>query len=157
MGMLSICLHIDNLSVEINDSDVIERSELKHRLSGFTLVELLIAIAILGILYSLAMPSYTRYIQESRRSDVQQALIQQAATLERIYTRQGGYPKDFPVAANDFYQFTYSPADEFDGTHYRKYSLSAAPKSGSAQSGDRCGTLTVNHAGTFGASLNDCW
>lgn len=153
--MLSICLHIDNLSVKINDSDVIMGSELKSKLSGFTLVELLIAIAILGILYSLAMPSYTRYIQESRRSDVQQALIQQAATLERIYTRQGGYPRNFTVTNTDFYALTYTPSDEFDGTHYRKYSLSAAPSG--AQVSDRCGTLTVNHAGTFTGAQNDCW
>lgn len=153
--MLSICLHIDNLRVMINDSDVILGSELKHRLSGFTLVELLIAIAILGILYSLAMPSYSRYIQESRRSDVQQVLIQQAATLERIYTRQGGYPKDFNVTNTDFYSLTYTPTEEFDGTHYRKYSISAQPTG--AQVGDRCGTLTVNHSGTFSGAENDCW
>ncbi|CCQ11541.1 Type IV pilus biogenesis protein PilE [Pseudoalteromonas luteoviolacea B = ATCC 29581] len=143
----------------INDSDVIvvRGNMLRKRNLGFTLVELLIAIAILGILYSLAMPSYTRYMQESRRSDAQQVLVQQAAVLERLYTRQGGYPKEYAAAQTDFYQFTYQPSETQTIDTYKRFTLTATPITGKAQASDRCGTLSVDEKGSFGAAANDCW
>ncbi|MFC0118980.1 type IV pilin protein [Pseudoalteromonas xiamenensis] len=131
--------------------------EVKSRFAGFTLVELLIAIAILGILYSLAMPSYARYIQESRRNEAQQTMFQTATHLERIYTRQGGYPKNYDVPVSEYYTFTYVPLTAIDDDYFRAYKLSAAPKSGSGQTGDICGTLSIDHQSKLGASSDGCW
>jgi type IV pilus assembly protein PilE len=131
----------------------------KHR--GFTLVEILIVIAILGILYSVALPVYTEQMQRSRRADIQQELLQYSASLERIYSRNGGYPNAFTAQNTDFYTFTYTPTDKVAGAisdfKNRGYSLKASPKSGSAQASDRCGDLTVKHDGSYTASENDCW
>jgi len=58
--------------------------------ADFTLIELLIVVAILGILYSVAMPSYVEHMERSRRADMQQVMLQHGASLERIYSRNGG-------------------------------------------------------------------
>jgi len=79
--------------------------------TGFTLVEILIVIAILGILYSVALPAYTEHMQRSRRADIQQELLQYSASLERIYSRNGGYPNAFVTQNTDYYTFTYTATD----------------------------------------------
>jgi len=134
------------------------------KLTGFTLVELLIVVAILGILYSVAMPSYTEHMQRSRRADIQQVMLQHGAVLERIYSRNGGYPNAFDTAKNtEFYTFTYAPSNRTPGSaagddfRSREYTLTATPKKGSAQAGDRCGSLVITHNGSQSAEATNCW
>jgi len=59
--------------------------------AGFTLVELLIAVAIVGILASVAIPGYQRYVERSLRADAQAGLNIAAGELERCYTRNYSY------------------------------------------------------------------
>lgn len=69
---------------------------------GFTLVELLIAVAIVAILAAIAYPSYRNQIERSRRADAQTVLMQAAQFMERIYTENGCYnPDDSCSAANN--------------------------------------------------------
>ncbi|ALS32942.1 type IV pilus assembly protein PilE [Pseudoalteromonas translucida KMM 520] len=125
------------------------------REQGFTLVELMIAIAILGVLYSVALPNYTSYIQHSRRADVQQVLLQQTAVLERQYTRVGGYPKTYTFPASDYYAFSYQSDASQGGSDGSEFSLKATPKG--AQSSDKCGALVVNQSGIKSAATEKCW
>ena len=76
---------------------------------AFTLIELLIVIAIMGILTTVVLPSYQSYIQDGRRSEAQRTIIQQVALLERQYTRMGGYPDGLVVPASEskYYSFSY--------------------------------------------------
>ncbi|WP_276322404.1 type IV pilin protein [Vreelandella neptunia] len=58
---------------------------------GFTLIELMIVVVIIGIIASIAYPSYTRYVQKSVRTDAHAGLMQAASELERCYTRSYTY------------------------------------------------------------------
>ena len=132
-------------------------------LKGFTLTELLISVLIVAVLGSLALPSYFQYVQESRRSEAQQNMLQVAAILERIYSRNGGYPdaSSFsPTQTDSEYDFIYVNLEKPEGAgDFRSlaFLLSAKPKTGGPQITDKCSTLTLNHQGIKGAVDNDCW
>lgn len=72
------------------------------RNSGFTLIELMIVVAIIGILAAIAYPSYQSHVQKTRRSDAQGALMSFAGAMERYYTQNGSYLG----AAGDGSEFT---------------------------------------------------
>ena len=58
---------------------------------GFTLIELLIVIVIIGVIASIAIPSYRDYVDRGRRADGQSALMNAAQQMERCYTRNNTY------------------------------------------------------------------
>lgn len=61
------------------------------REQGFSLVELMISVAIMGILASVAYPAYNRYVIESRRVDAQRTMVEYMQSLERHFTANGTY------------------------------------------------------------------
>lgn len=124
---------------------------MQQKTKGFTLVELMVCVTIIGILLSVALPAYLEYLKDGRRADAQQYMMQRAGILERIYTRLGAYPaeNEFVLDVSDYYRFSYSRLSA------TAFLLTAVPKG--KQVGDRCGTLSFNHQGVMNAAQDICW
>lgn len=122
---------------------------------GFTLIELMITVAVIGILAAVALPSYQRYIMETRRAAGAGCVMEIAQFMERYYTTNMTYvDAAVPDSAcvnelSDFYDFS---VGDLTAT---TYTVEAAPKG--AQASDACTTLTINQAGTKGAKSSTTW
>ncbi|HRY15792.1 MAG TPA: type IV pilin protein [Candidatus Competibacteraceae bacterium] len=153
-------------------------------LKGFTLIELMIALAIMAIVAAIAYPSYQNSVRKSRRADARAVLLQAAQFMERFYTQNFRYDRTqavppVPVALPANLQ--QSPTD--GGTAYylialdpanpptqNTFVLQATAQPAGGQNQDRCGgvgvvTLELNQAGQKGvngafntpAIIQDCW
>ncbi|WP_372770112.1 type IV pilin protein [Pseudoalteromonas sp.] len=121
------------------------------KIKGFTLIEVMITVTIIGILLAVALPAYGDYVKDGRRAEAQQYLMQQAGILERNYTRLGRYPNEQNITfkESDYYAYSYTPQNNTE------FSLTAAPKG--AQVGDKCGSLSINQQGVTSANIASCW
>lgn len=133
-----------------------------RRAVGFTLVEIMVALAVIAILASLAVPVYTSYVEEARRSDGMDALQDAAQELEQCYSRYGGYDDtaNCAIAADlDSGGNIDSPEGHYaisaSSLNEASYELMADPQG--VQADDDCGQLTLTHTGERGADGNDCW
>jgi type IV pilus assembly protein PilE len=114
------------------------------RREGFTLIEILIVVAILGIIMAIATPVYTSYRLRSNRSDAKVKLLEGAQQLERYYTRNavGGYV-GYVIPANlsgTLYTVTFAAGEPTANT----FELQAVAQ-GSQAADTGCTTLTINH------------
>ncbi|MDT4328847.1 MULTISPECIES: type IV pilin protein [unclassified Methylomonas] len=153
-----------------------------NRQQAFTLIELMIAVAIVGILAAIAIPAYQDSVMKSHRADAKGALLGLASALEKHFTTNNSYcdaggsggadacgssavndtgspsPTVFasqsPATGTAYYLLTLSAATA------TTYTIQAAPTG--TQAGDKCGTLildNLNQKTVSGATLDaaTCW
>lgn len=136
------------------------------RTAGFTLIELMIVVAIVGILAAIAYPSYASYVQKSHRVDAQGVLLEAAQFMERHFTVNNTYlladgsnntlPSSLTSRVSTRYTVTVSAQSA------TSYTLQAAPTT--LQAAEPCQTLRVLSTGlkTSGAATattdtKNCW
>lgn len=132
---------------------------------GFTLIELMIVVAIVAILGAVAMPLYQKYVQQTYRTEAQSALLELSHFMERHYTNKGGYLTAGHTGSAP--TLPYAKVPQTGTTRYelsfqqtptaQSYTLQAVPK-GMMQS-DLCGTLTLSQTGKKGSAAagQNCW
>lgn len=129
--------------------------------NGFTLIELMIAIAIVGILVAVAVPAYQDSVRKARRGQAKALLMEISQQAERFRTVNGTYVGfDIPAGMRvSPQQGTVYYAIAINGRSVNGYTLSATPQGPQAQD-SLCGTLGLNAAGAKTAATSDvsrCW
>jgi len=133
---------------------------------GFSLLELMIVVAIVGIIVTIAYPAYQEYVRDARRTDAKAVIIEMSQWMERQYTVNGRYtnasgadpalplvksPKDGPDVV---YNLSVDATDDPD-----TFIIVATPDAGGPQNGDRCGGLAITQTGvkTSSGAVAECW
>lgn len=133
--------------------------------NGFTLIELMITVAIIGILSAIAYPSYTQYIVKSNRSAAEGFMLTVAGKQEQYMLDARMYATSMtllgitsPSEVSQNYSVTVSANN---ATTPPSYTVTATPTGSQASRDTKCATLTLDQTGAKGKSgtgtLADCW
>lgn len=135
----------------------------KHRNTGFTLIEVMIVVAVIGILSAIALPSYSAYVARAKRAQVRSEILKAEGWLERYYTENNRYTgaaasSDTSVPSGFSAKFGSVPAS--GGANYTislavsnnppSYTITATPTGSMAA--DSCGNYTKSSTGSLVAS-----
>lgn len=132
---------------------------------GFTLIELMVVVAIVGIIFAIALPSYSRYMVRAHRADGQGILLDIAAREERFLAQNNTYTVDITTAAglnlgtatsNDGY-YNLTVAAGACGAIANCYLVTATAIGSQARDAE-CATITYSSLGVKGGTTPGvCW
>ncbi len=118
--------------------------------NGFTLIELMIAVAVIAILAAIAYPSYVEQVNKSRRAEGKSAILQTASLQERFFTLNNTYSLTLTAPSTNYKITVSNPTTD-------SFLITAEPRFTDA----KCGTLTYNQLGTQlesgSADVAYCW
>lgn len=132
---------------------------MQNKQLGFSLIEVMIVVVILGILTSIAVPGYQEYVRRSQRAEGQAFLLDVAARQERFYAQNNSYM----TAIDDFAELGLSGTSSETG----KYTLSMSATDGYTLTATptftdpKCGSFVLNRLGERkmdgGGTREECW
>jgi type IV pilus assembly protein PilE len=132
--------------------------------NGFSLIELMIAVGIVGILAAIAIPSYSAYVKRANRTDATRSLSVTAQALERCYTQAFTYVGCLAAAVSPvpssqgYYSVTITLVA---GPPAESYTLSAVPVLAPQTADALCTSFTLDSTGKQGATpagnTQTCW
>jgi len=140
--------------------------KMNNAMRGFTLIEMMVVMLIVGILFTVALPSYSSYMRQTYRSLATLELTALRQAMENYYIEN----LSFDGVADDI-NYNLEPSSltgrytlEISGVSGRAYTLTATKSGNEPQSLDKCGNLTLNELGERGVegadsdyTVETCW
>ncbi|MFC4312107.1 type IV pilin protein [Steroidobacter flavus] len=140
---------------------------MRHKQLGMSLIELMIVVAIVGILAAIAYPSYRQYVVRGNRTEAKTAIMQASQAMEKCFTRFGVYNSAQCATYNNLraaagvvteggrYRLTFAQINDV------QFTIQAAPLGAQATDDRACGTLTLDQTNQRAASATTdtkkCW